>query len=59
MASIHIRTVDNGFIVSVAGEDYGGAAEKQFVFETAAKAKKLVKQFFDELNAQENGEVLK
>ncbi len=59
MASIHIRTVDNGFLIRVSNDDFEGTHDKEFVFETAAKAKKLVKQYFDELNAQENGEVLK
>jgi len=59
MASIRIQNVEgnNGFIVYVYGDDFD--AEKTFVFEKAYKAKKLVTQFFQELEAQQNGEVLK
>ena len=57
VASIEVQSVEgnNGFIVYVRGEDI----TKVFVFEKAYKAKKLVTQFFQELEAQQNGEVLK
>jgi len=59
MASIRIHTAEgnNGFIIYVYGDV--DDVEKTFVFEKAYKAKKLVTQFFQELEAQQNGEVLK
>ena len=54
MASLVIRTVDNGFIIRVEGEEE--FVGKEFVFDSVAKAKKLVKQFFDELKDQKNKE---
>lgn len=58
MASIRIANVEgnNGFIVYVYGDD---GEPKTFVFEKSYKAKRLVTQFFQELEAQQNGEVLR
>lgn len=59
MPSINIRTTDNGFVVRVGGDlDDDTYRDKEFVFESAAKTRKLVNQFFNELQAQKNGEVL-
>lgn len=55
MANLIIRTADNGFVIRVFGDEEE-VVSKEFVFERVAAAKKLVKQFFDELENRKNEE---
>lgn len=55
MTILHISAVENGYLLSL----FSDGVERSFVFETQAKAIKLVKQFFNELNAKKNGDVVR